>query len=42
MTDRLQHLTWFAGVSVVAFLVPLVFSSWLGLQHDAHYLVYGG
>jgi len=37
---RLQQGAWFAGVSVIVFLVPLVFSSWLQLHHDVYYLVY--
>ena len=37
---RLQQAAWFAGVSAIAFLVPLVFSSWLELHHDVYYLVY--
>src|SRR3954449_11782195 len=37
---RLHQAAWFAGVSAIAFLVPLVFSSWLELHHDVYYLVY--
>jgi len=37
---RLQQAAWFAGVSALAFLIPLVFSSWLELHHDVYYLVY--
>src|SRR6185503_5401386 len=37
---RLQQAAWFVGVSATAFLVPLVFSSWLALHHDVYYLVY--
>jgi hypothetical protein len=37
---RLQQAAWFAGVSAIAFLVPLVFLSWLKLHHDVYYLVY--
>ena len=37
---RLQQAAWFTGVSAVAFLVPLVFSSWLQLHHDVYYLLY--
>jgi len=37
---RLRQVAWFAGVSAIAFLVPLVFSSWLQLHHDLYYLVY--
>jgi len=37
---RLQQGAWFAGVSAIVFLVPLVFSSWLQLHHDVYYLVY--
>jgi hypothetical protein len=36
----LHHLQWFAGGSVAAFLVPLVFSSLLELHHDAYLGVY--
>jgi len=38
--SRLQQAAWFVGVSVIAFIVPLVFSSYLELQHDVYYLVY--
>ncbi len=38
--SRLRHATWFVGVSAIAFVVPLVFSSYLELQHDLYYLVY--
>jgi hypothetical protein len=37
---RLAQLAWFAAVAFVAFLVPLVFSSTLDLQHDVYYFVY--
>ena len=37
---RLLQAAWFVGISAVAFVVPLVFSSWLELQHDVYYLVY--
>jgi hypothetical protein len=37
---RRQQAGWFVGVSVVAFLVPLMLSSWLELHHDVYYLVY--
>jgi len=37
---RLHQAAWFAGVSTIVFLVPLVFSSWLQLHHDVYYLVY--
>jgi hypothetical protein len=40
--SRLQQAAWFAGVSAMAFVVPLVFSSWLELHHDVYYLVYFG
>lgn len=40
ISPRRQQVAWFIGVSVIAFLVPLVFSSWLGLHHDVYYLVY--
>jgi hypothetical protein len=33
-------LAWFVGISAIAFLIPLVFSSWLQLHHDLYYLVY--
>jgi len=38
--SRLRQAAWFGGVSAIAFIVPLVFSSWLELQHDVYYLVY--
>jgi hypothetical protein len=38
--SRLRQAAWFAGVSAMAFVVPLVFSSYLELQHDLYYLVY--
>ena len=37
--SRLQ-MTWFVGVSAMAFVIPLVFSSWLELHDDVYYLVY--
>jgi len=37
---RRRQVAWFAGVSAIAFLIPLVFSSWLQLHHDLYYLVY--
>lgn len=37
---RVRQGAWFAGVSAITFLVPLVFSSWLELHHDLYYLVY--
>ena len=37
---RRQQMGWFVGVSTLVFLLPLVFSSWLELQHDVYYLVY--
>jgi hypothetical protein len=40
MESRLQQAAWFVGVSAMAFVVPLVFSSYLELQHDVYYLVY--
>jgi hypothetical protein len=41
ITDScLQQTAWFVGVSAIAFVVPLVFSSYLELQHDVYYLVY--
>src|SRR3954467_1776147 len=36
----LHQAAWFTGVSAIAFFVPLVFASWLELQHDVYYLVY--
>jgi hypothetical protein len=33
-------MAWFVGVSGMAFVIPLVFSSWLELQHDVYYFVY--
>jgi hypothetical protein len=38
--SRLQQAAWFAAVSAMAFVVPLVFCSYLELQHDVYYLVY--
>ena len=38
--SRLQQAAWFGGVSAIAFIVPLVFSSWLELHHDVYCLVY--
>jgi hypothetical protein len=38
--SRVQQAAWFVGVSSMAFVVPLVFSSYLELQHDVYYLVY--
>jgi hypothetical protein len=35
-----RHLAWFAVVCAVAFLVPYLGASVLGLQHDVFYLVY--
>src|SRR5688572_3088250 len=35
--DRLDQVAWFAGVSAIAFLIPLVFSSLLDLHHDLYY-----
>jgi len=35
-----RHLVWFAGVCVVAFLIPYLGVSVLDLQHDLFYLVY--
>jgi hypothetical protein len=39
-TSYLQQACWFMGISAAAFLIPLVFSSWLALPHDLYYLVY--
>jgi hypothetical protein len=36
----MTFLGWFAGICVLAFLVPFVFSSLLELHHDVYYLVY--
>jgi hypothetical protein len=36
----MAHLAWFAAISLLAFLVPFVFSSTLGLHHDLYYLIY--
>ena len=33
-------MAWFVGVSAMAFVIPLVFSSWLEWHHDVDYLVY--
>jgi hypothetical protein len=38
--EAVRHLAWFAGVCVVAFLVPYLGVSILDLQHDVFYLVY--
>ena len=38
--EAVRHLTWFAGICVVAFLVPYLGVSVLNLQHDIFYLVY--
>jgi len=37
---RARQVAWFVGVSALAFLVPLVLSSWLELHHDVYYLLY--
>src|SRR5436309_765149 len=37
---RGRHLAWYAGGSVVAFLVPYLGVSVLGLQHDVFYGLY--
>lgn len=34
------HLVWFAGISVVSFLVPFLLTSVWRLQHDLYYLIY--
>jgi hypothetical protein len=39
-TPRVEQAIWFVAVSAIAFLVPLAFSSWLGLHHDIYYLAY--
>lgn len=36
------HAGWFVGVSILAFLVPLLFSSILDLHHDLYLLIYFG
>jgi hypothetical protein len=38
--EAVRHFAWFAGVCVVAFLVPYLGVSVLNLQHDVFYLVY--
>ena len=38
--EVVRHLAWFAGVCVIAFLVPYLGVSVLDLQHDLFYLVY--
>jgi hypothetical protein len=38
--QAVRHLSWFAVVCVVAFLVPYLGVSVLALQHDVFYLVY--
>ena len=40
LPQTVRHLGWFALVCVVAFLVPYLGVSVLGLQHDVFYLVY--
>src|SRR5574338_1547242 len=35
-----MHLAWFGAGCLLAFTVPLVFTSMLDLQHDAYYLIY--
>src|SRR5690606_14963400 len=35
-----RHLAWFAGVSLLAFLLPFLLTSVWGLQHDVYYLIY--
>jgi hypothetical protein len=40
LSQTVRQLAWFAGVCIVAFLVPYVGISVLGLQHDVFYLVY--
>jgi hypothetical protein len=34
------HLSWFAGISAVSFLVPFLMTSVWTLQHDFYYLIY--
>jgi hypothetical protein len=34
------HLGWFAGVSILAFLMPFLLTSVWRLQHDLYYLIY--
>jgi hypothetical protein len=38
--QSVRHLSWFAGLCVVAFLVPYLGVSVLALQHDVFYFVY--
>jgi hypothetical protein len=40
LSQTVRQLAWFAGVCVVAFLVPYRGVSVLGLQHDVFYLIY--
>ena len=37
---RLAQLAWFGAGVVGGFLVPFIFSSLLGVQHDLYYLIY--
>jgi hypothetical protein len=40
--EALRQVAWYATGAIGAFLVPFVFSSELGLNHDLYYLVYFG
>jgi hypothetical protein len=42
LSQTVRQLAWFAVVCVVAFLVPYLGVSVLGLQHDVFYLIYFG
>jgi hypothetical protein len=37
---RLWDVVWFAGVSLLSFLLPFVLTSMWRLQHDVYYLIY--
>lgn len=39
-TSAVRHMAWFVAVSIVAFLVPFIFSSSLDVNHDLYYLIY--
>ncbi len=37
---RATQIVWFAGGALLGFLIPYLFSSLLGLQHDLYYAIY--
>jgi hypothetical protein len=39
-TRRLLHVGWFAAAAAIAFAIPNVFSTRLGLSNDLYYLIY--